>query len=90
MDGRTRLAWNLRRIRTAKGITQENLAVDAGVDRTSISGIERVDFNASVELVDRLAHALGVDISELFTAQPSDSAPPKPLSAGRKPGKPRT
>lgn len=89
MDGRTRLAWNLRRIRTVKGVTQENLAVDAGVDRTSVSGIERADYNPSVDLLDKLAAALGVDISELFIIPRTDAVPPQPLRAGRKPGKAR-
>ncbi len=85
MDTRARIAWNLRRIRTSKKITQENLAVDANVDRTAISGIERSEYNPSVDLLDRLVAALGVDISSLF-AIPSDSAqPPDPLKAGRKP-----
>ena len=45
MDGRTRVAWNLRRIRVERGLSQEALAVDADVDRTYVSGIERGSFN---------------------------------------------
>ncbi len=86
MEHRERIGWNLRKVRTAKRITQENLAVDAGVDRTTISGIERGDFNASVDLLARLADALAVDISLLFEV-PAEATPPKPLKAGRRPGR---
>lgn len=87
MDVRTRIAWNLRRIRTQQRVTQENLAVDADVDRTYISGIERRDFNPTVDLLERLANALAVDVSELFVVPSAEDAEPKPLMPGRKPRK---
>ncbi|MER8646818.1 helix-turn-helix transcriptional regulator [Mesorhizobium sp. M1252] len=87
MDGRIRIAFNLRRIRAAKRVSQENLAVDAGVDRGTISEIEGLKFNPSIDLLDRLASALEVDVAELVLAPPSDSEWPKPLKAGRKVGK---
>ena len=85
MDTRARIAWNLRRIRTSKKITQENLAVDSNVDRTAISGIERSEYNPSVDLLDRLAAALSIDVAELFAVPPSSETPPEPIKAGRKP-----
>lgn len=84
MDTRTRLSWNLRRLRSAQQITQENLAVDASVDRTVISDIERGKHNASVDLLDRIARALRVDIVELFREVPSAEEEPLPLRPGRK------
>ncbi|WP_173422578.1 helix-turn-helix domain-containing protein [Ensifer adhaerens] len=85
MDTRTRIAWNLRQIRSSKKITQEHLAVDANVDRTAISGIERGEYNPSVDLLDRLATALSVDISDLFVDRHESAPAPDPLKAGRKP-----
>jgi transcriptional regulator with XRE-family HTH domain len=35
------VARNLRRLRVLRGISQENLAVDAGIDRTYVSRMER-------------------------------------------------
>lgn len=87
MDGRSRLAWNLRRIRTANGVTQEDLAVDADVDRTTISGIERGSYNPTIDVLDRIAAALSVDLSTLIAMPPKGEKPPTPLRAGRKPGK---
>ena len=86
MEHRDRIGWNLRKIRTAKGVTQENLAVDADVDRTTISGIERGDFNASVDLLARLATALSTDIAAFFIVPENDQRP-EPMKAGRKPGR---
>ncbi len=60
------LALNLRTIRLAKGIAQERLALDAGVDRTVVSKIERAVTNPSLEVLLRLANHLDVEISDFF------------------------
>ena len=84
MDGRTRAAWNLRRIRVERGVSQENLAVDAAVDRSYISGIENGSFNPTLDVLDRLADALGVDLSDLVALPASGEVAPKPLRSGRR------
>ena len=56
--------------------------MDAGVDRSTISGIENATYNPSVDLLERLSKALDVDIAELFA--PTKGAAPNPLPAGRK------
>lgn len=83
MDGRQRVGWNLRRVRTRASITQEMLAYDAGVDRSTVSGIENASFNPTVDLLEKLAKTLDIDIAEFFVAT-DGKEPPKPLSAGRK------
>ncbi|MGH0275925.1 helix-turn-helix transcriptional regulator [Sinorhizobium meliloti] len=75
---------SVQNFRTARSITQENLAVDAGVDRTTISGLERGDFNAPVDLIERIANALGADVIDLLAVPRADSTEPAPLRAGRK------
>lgn len=85
MNGRALVAWNLRRLRTERGVSQERLAADAGVDRAYLSELERGLGNASVDLLDRLAAVLNVAVGELLTAQPGDYDVIKPLRAGRKP-----
>ncbi|ABS17031.1 helix-turn-helix domain-containing protein [Brucella anthropi] len=85
MNARTRIAWNLRQIRSSQGITQENLAVDANVDRTAISGIETGDYNPTIDLLERLAEALSVDIVDLVSKVPEGAQAPRPMRAGRKP-----
>lgn len=84
MDTRARIAWNLRHHRSAQKLTQENLAVDARVDRTVISDLERGRYNITIDLLDRLANALSIDIS-LFFSEPLPGDKPQPMKAGRKP-----
>ncbi|MBI1198318.1 MAG: helix-turn-helix domain-containing protein [Phenylobacterium sp.] len=85
MKGRTLLAWNLRAIRTAKSLSQERLAADANVDRAWVSELEREQGNTSVDLLDRLADALGVPIAALFAEPDAGADKPQPLRSGRRP-----
>ncbi|TBB38498.1 XRE family transcriptional regulator [Rhizobium ruizarguesonis] len=85
MDTRARIAWNLRNLRVSQKVTQENLAVDAQVDRTVISDLERGKHNASIDLMDRLAIALSIDISAFFSEPSPSEGKPEPMRAGRKP-----
>jgi transcriptional regulator with XRE-family HTH domain len=66
MEIREIFARNLRTLRQAKGLSQEELAHRAGIDRTYISALERNVYNASIDVVDRLAEALGVEAAELL------------------------
>ena len=59
-------ARNLRALRQAQGISQEELAHQAGIDRTYVSALERCVYNASIDVVDRLANVLGVEAAELL------------------------
>jgi transcriptional regulator with XRE-family HTH domain len=68
------LAINLRRLRQAAGLSQEELAHRADIDRTYISSIERQKYAASIEVVDSLAKGLGVEASELLQAPPAPDA----------------
>jgi len=66
MDVRKRIGWNLRRLRKERGISQEDFATDSGFDRGYISGVERGVRNPSALVLERIAAALGVDVSELL------------------------
>jgi len=77
MESRDILAANLKRLRKAKGLSQEELAHRVGIDRTYVSALERKVYAASIDLVDRLAKALDEEPRALLTAQgpePSDKA----------------
>ncbi len=87
MKGRTLVAWNLRRIRVRRGLSQERLAFDAGVDRSYVGGLEREEQNPTVDLLDRLAHTLSVRISDFFIEPGRGSSTPKPLKGGRRPSR---
>lgn len=66
MEIREVFARNLRTARLAKGLSQEELAHRADIDRTYISSLERGIYNASIDVVDRLAKALEIEASELL------------------------
>lgn len=85
MDGRALLGWNLRRLRAERGISQERLAGDAGVDRAYVSELERGLGNASVDLLDRLAAPLETPLAEFFRVPEDGAEAPKSLPAGRRP-----
>lgn len=67
MDVRDRVGRNVRALRVASQLSQEELAHQAGVHQTYLSGVERGRRNASVLVLGRIAQALGVDIQRLFT-----------------------
>lgn len=56
----------IKRARTARGLSQEELADRAGLDRSYMSGIERGVRNTSVLKLAAVAKALDVSIRELL------------------------
>lgn len=56
----------LRALRSERGLSQEQLGLIAGLDRTYISGIERGLRNVSLINIFRIAAALEINASELF------------------------
>jgi transcriptional regulator with XRE-family HTH domain len=62
-----RFGARLRRVRTAKGISQERLAELAGLHRTYVSSVERGSRNISLLNIDKLAVALGVPMARLVS-----------------------
>ena len=84
MKGSDLVAWNLRRLRVARELSQDALALEAGVDRTYVGRLERGIENPSVGVLDRLASALQVKLGELFVEPAEGSPRPAPLRAGRK------
>jgi len=66
MQIRRVFAANLRQRRTAAGLSQEELAHSADVDRTYISALERGVYSATIDMVAKLAEELGVEPAELL------------------------
>ncbi|WP_429248016.1 helix-turn-helix domain-containing protein [Massilia sp. UYP32] len=56
---------NVKRIRRASGKTQEGLALEAEIDRTYVSQIERGIANPSVLVLRKVAFCLGATLSEI-------------------------
>ncbi len=84
MNAKETVARNMRRLRVARGVSQEAFADLAGIDRTYVSRLERRLENPTVTVMEKVAAALGVEISDLFADPgPLDAKPPS-LPAGRK------
>lgn len=73
MDIREVLAENLKRHRKAAGLSQEELAHRADIDRTYISSLERCVYAAGIDVVDRLARELGLEAADLLKRPKSGS-----------------
>lgn len=56
----------IRRLREAKGLSQEELAFRARVHRTYLGGIERGERNPSLKNISTIAEALDISLAELF------------------------
>lgn len=57
---------HLKKLRLARGLSQEQLGMIAELDRTYISGIERGVRNVSLANIFRIAKALDVPVAALF------------------------
>jgi transcriptional regulator with XRE-family HTH domain len=79
------VARNIRRLRVANGLSQEVLAVDAEIDRTYVSRLERGLENPTVAVLERIAKALSANIEELFKVPRAGEPAPRPLKGGRRP-----
>lgn len=66
MDVRHRLAVNMKRLRKDRGWSQEVLADEARLDRTYISGIERIVRNPTITVIERIASALKCKLGDLL------------------------
>lgn len=63
---RERFAHNMRRRRLELELSQERLAEDCGLHRTYVGSVERGERNVSIDNMERIAAALGSDITDLL------------------------
>ncbi len=63
-------ASNLKALRANHGLSQEELAHRADLDRTYISSLERCVYSASIDVVDKLAKVLGTTAADLLREPP--------------------
>ena len=73
MELREVFATNLRRLRHAKGLSQDDLAYEAEVSRSYLSQLEKGAFYASLKIIGKLATVLKVEPAELLKLPPKRS-----------------
>ncbi len=67
MDLRDIFAGNLRRLRNAKGMSQDDVAYEAEISRSYLSKLEKGEFYASLKIIGRLADTLKTDPAEFLS-----------------------
>lgn len=70
MDLRRVFAANLRRLRHAKGLSQESLAHESGVNRTYMSKLETGVTYVGLEIIGKLADVLEAEPAEFLKSLP--------------------
>ncbi|NYG45450.1 MULTISPECIES: helix-turn-helix transcriptional regulator [unclassified Bradyrhizobium] len=70
MDLRETFATNLRRLRNARGWSQDELAFEAKISRGYLSELETGEYYVSIKIIGRLADKLDVEPAE-FLKRPS-------------------
>lgn len=63
-------ATNLRRLRNAKGLSQDDLAYDAGISRSYLSQLEKGAFYVSIKIIGKLAETLEAAPEEFLKLPP--------------------
>lgn len=65
-DPKIQFGEQLKQLRLSRGLSQEALALAAGLDRTYVSGCERGTRNIGLENIHKLADALDISPSQFF------------------------
>ena len=84
MNARSLVGSNLRRLRVARGLTQEALGLAAACEPSYVGRVERGAENPTVDLLESFARALGEPIGSFFEALPLDYRSPPNMPPGRK------
>lgn len=66
MKARVLFGQRLKHLRTQAGLTQNDLGFKTGIDRSYLSNIETGDRNVSIDIMEKLADALGIPMRDLF------------------------
>ena len=66
MDIKEIFGQKVKLMRKAKELSQEDLAKKSGLNRPYISAIEKGKRNISLEVIEKLAEALEIEIKEFF------------------------
>ncbi|MDE1991647.1 MAG: helix-turn-helix transcriptional regulator [Rhizobiaceae bacterium] len=83
-EPRDLLAWNVKKLRVLKGMSQERLSLEANLERVAVSQIERKQVNLGIDSLGKIATALSVEVGQLFSRPAEGEVAPSNLRAGRR------
>ena len=66
MDSNKQLGMHIKYLRSVKRWSQEDLALEAEVNKNYISDLERGTRNPTVKVLEKIAKAFSISLSELF------------------------
>ena len=66
MDVKQNIGLRIRQLRIVKGISQEKLALKAGLDRTYMTSVENGKRNISIQNIEKIIVALETTFEEFF------------------------
>ena len=66
MDINKQLGMRIKYLRRLKRMSQEDLALEAGVNKNYLSDLERGERNPTVKILEKIARALDINLQELF------------------------
>ena len=71
-DIRMAFGHRVRLLRKHQGLSQEQLALKCGLDRTYVGAVERGERNISILNIEKIAHALDIHLKDLFDLSASE------------------
>lgn len=69
MDIQNKIGLRLKELRLKKGISQEKIAFEIGLDRTYITSVERGKRNISIKTLEKFWHYFGLTPKEFFDCE---------------------
>ena len=66
MNINVQLGMRIRYLRKQKGMSQEDLALESGINKNYLSDLERGSRNPTVVVLEKISLALGINLSTLF------------------------
>ena len=69
MDIKENIGLRVKQLREEAGLSQEALALKAGIDRTYINSVENGKRNISIMNINKIAKALNISLSNLFDSE---------------------
>jgi len=66
MDVKLKLGLRIKELRSQREMSQKDLAYASDLDRSYIASVENGQRNVSIVNIEKIAHALGVSLSEFF------------------------